>query len=102
MLLLRLVFATTVIVALSACGANRYCVVEQEYQRAEMVPELQPAEGLTLPQSPSALKLPARPASFVPFGTLSDSGSGVCLDKPPAFVEPPEPAPSDTAPAKAG
>lgn len=101
-MLLRLLFAGTVVLTLSACGANRYCVVEQEYQSAETVPELKSAEGLTLPQSPSALKLPPPPAERVPFGTVSDSGSGICLDKPPAFVEPPEQVPPETAPAKTG
>lgn len=99
-MLLRPVSAGLAALVLSACGANRYCVVEQEYQRAQTVPELQPADGLILPQSPSALRLPAAPAERLPFGTVNEEGAGVCLDKPPDFIEPPEEA-TPAPPAKA-
>lgn len=89
-MLLRLASAGLAGLLLSACGINRYCMVEQEYQRAQTVPDLRPVDGLALPYSPSALRLPPAPAERVPFGTAAEDGSGVCLDKPPEFIEPPE------------
>ncbi len=82
--------ASLLLVSLSgvaACSTNSYCLVEQDYQKAEIVPELQPVEGLAIPASPSALRLPDRPATVVPFGTKNKEGDGVCLDRPPAMPE---------------
>lgn len=90
MLFSRVLLLGASVLVLSACGANRYCVIDQPYQSAATVPELKPVEGLSLPQSPSALRLPAAPAERVPFGTLDADGMGVCLDKPPILVKPPE------------
>jgi uncharacterized lipoprotein len=67
---------------LAACSTNNYCLVEQDYQKAESVPELRSADGLAMPDSPSALRLPPAPASTVPFGFKGEEG-GVCLDQPP-------------------
>lgn len=83
------VIALALPLVLSACGANRYCLVEQEYQRAEVASELQPAEGLSLPESPSALRLPPAPAKPVPFGVANAKGVGNCLDKPPRLAAKP-------------
>jgi hypothetical protein len=72
--------------------------VEQEYQRAAIAPDLQPVEGLSLPESPSALRLPPAPAKNVPFGTEGPEGEGVCLDKPPRMAAPASsPAPATPA-----
>lgn len=88
-----LIVAPVVLAALlSACGASRYCVVEQEYQTAASVPELRPAGGLLLPESPSALRLPPAPANPEPFGVESADGFGICLDKPPGLQANTKPA----------
>lgn len=78
----------TVTLGLGACGANSYCLVPQSYERAETVPELKPVDGLEIPSSPSALRLPPQPADPVPFGRKAEDGSGVCLDKPPRLAAP--------------
>lgn len=77
--------------SLSACGVNKYCVTQQDYQIAGVVPELRPAAGLQLPDSPSALRLPPPPANRVPFGERAEDGTISCLDQPPPMppVEPP-------------
>lgn len=75
-------------VALSACGMNSYCLVEQDYQKAQVVPELQPVDGLEIPVSPSALRLPDAPADPAPFGQRAKDGSGMCLDRPPELTLP--------------
>lgn len=75
--------------AMSACGANSYCLVQQDYQKAKIVPELRAADGLEIPESPSALRLPAKPANAEPFGVRAADGQGVCLDKPPRLPDAP-------------
>lgn len=80
---------------LAACSTNSYCLVEQDYQKARVVPELRSAEGLTIPNSPSALRLPPEPTNPEAFGTADAEGAGVCLDKPPAMAQPAAPAPED-------
>lgn len=72
---------------LSACGVNRYCVTQQSYQVAGVVPELKPVGELDLPQSPSALRLPPPPANRVPFGEIGENGRVSCLDQPPSMPE---------------
>lgn len=74
--------------SLSACGVNSYCLVEQDYQKAQVVPELQPVDGLEIPVSPSALRLPDAPANPAPFGRAAEDGSGMCLDRPPELTLP--------------
>ncbi|MGQ0530821.1 MAG: hypothetical protein ACT4PG_13655 [Panacagrimonas sp.] len=81
---------------LSGCGVSAYCLVKQDYQSAEVVPELRPADGLAIPNSPSAMRLPPKPAQTVPFGTRAEDGSGVCLDKPPRLKVVPAAAETST------
>lgn len=94
MSLLRVPFLLACCAFIGACSSNSYCLVEQDYQKAEVVPELQAVAGLEMPNSPSALRLPARPATQVPFGTRDEEGGGVCLDKPPTIALPEQPVPA--------
>ncbi len=87
-MLLRVPILLVCLSGLAACTSNSYCLVDQDYQKAEIVPELRPVEGLVMPNSPSALRLPDRPAGAEPFGTKNSEGDGVCLDKPPAVALP--------------
>jgi len=91
--------------ALGACAANSYCKGEQSYEKAPSVPPLKPVEGLALPDSPSALKVPPPPANPVAYGeTVKDAdGDEVvrCLDKPPDMPAPKPEAPSTPAPGPA-
>lgn len=75
--------------ALQGCAANRYCIGEQPYQRAEDRPMLVAIDGLKLPESTNALRIPAQPPATVPFGTRDAKGDGVCLDKPPGMPKMP-------------
>lgn len=86
---------------LAGCSNTRRCEGEQPYQRAETLPAPAAVPGLTIPDSPSALRIPPPPPGAVPYGRkVEDGKSGTryeCLDTPPRL--PPEPAPAP-APAK--
>lgn len=93
---------------LAGCAASSYCTGEQKYQKARSVPALQGVEGVTLPDSATALKIPPPPERAVAYGevyTDEDGDEAVrCLDKPPAMppvtapVAAPAPAPAAPAP----
>ncbi|HEY1076132.1 MAG TPA: hypothetical protein VGE51_05545 [Fontimonas sp.] len=87
-----------VVATLGACGgAARHCTGELEYQKAETLPPPAAVEGLTVPQSPSALQIPPPPKSPVGFANQVTDAEGnpqtECLDMPPRMrvtEEPPE------------
>lgn len=92
---LSLSVAASAIALLSACAGNQTCNVDDaDYRKAAAIPPIQAAEGLNLPQSPSALKVPeitaaAKAAASQPYPR---KGKGTaCLDYPPEIVSP-EPA----------
>ncbi|MGH8481539.1 MAG: hypothetical protein ACRES8_03670 [Nevskiaceae bacterium] len=104
---MKLRFAILIaLLGLSGCAASTYCEGQQDYQRARSVPVLQPADGLRLPESEHALRIPPPPANAVPYGEVvrDEEGDEVvrCLDKPPVLAPlPPEPAEAPPAePAK--
>ena len=75
---------------LSACAGNQVCNADADYRKAAAIPAIQPAEGLKLPQSPSALKVPditpaaAQAAASQP---MPRKGKGTaCLDYPPGIA----------------
>jgi hypothetical protein len=87
------------ILALGGCAVASYCEGVQDYQRARSLPPVQPTDGLRVPESETALRIPPPPANPVPYGRIEkdEDGDDVvrCLDKPPALpplVLPPEPA----------
>ncbi len=71
---------------LAACATNSYCLRDQDYQIAQVAPELKPVDELRLPTTGSALRLPPPPENPQPFGVATEEGDGVCLDKPPRLV----------------
>ncbi|MGB0955506.1 MAG: hypothetical protein ACPGZP_05835 [Panacagrimonas sp.] len=81
----------------SACSSNRYCLSAQEYQGAADLPALQSAEGLKLPESPAALRIPPESPNAAPFGVRDEQGNGICLDQPPVLR-----LPADRPPRKKG
>jgi hypothetical protein len=94
------------LLALGGCAVGSYCEGQQDYQRAASVPVLQPAGGLKVPESESALRIPPPPAKAVPYGEVGKDEDGdevvMCLDKPPALPPlPPEPVAPPAAPAPA-
>ena len=88
--------ATTVL--LSACAGNQVCKDDADYRKAGAITPIQAAEGLSLPQSASALKVPdITPAAHVAAQQpLPKKGKGTaCLDYPPEIT------PSEAAPVPA-
>ena len=81
--------AVLVLLILGGCASNRYCVGEQDYEKAQTLPPLKSVEGLRLPETAAALRIPPPPAVQVPFGTEDADGNGVCLDRPPPLAAPP-------------
>lgn len=85
---------------LGGCGgASRHCVGEFEYQRAETLPPPTQVEGLTMPDSVAALRIPPPPAESVPYAREYPDPENPkktrvdCLDVPPRIrltQEPPE------------
>lgn len=92
---------------LAGCSTNRRCEGEQPYQSAETLPTPGQIPGLTVPESPSALRIPAAPAQPVPYGKKvadkkkGDSTHYECLDVPPRMVAPPEPPAASEPESKA-
>ena len=74
---------------LSACGSKSYCLREQKYDRVASIPVITGGDGLAIPTSPTALKVPPQPADVpdVPFGAKVRDAKGrtryACLDEPP-------------------
>ena len=101
---MKRLFALFPLLVLSGCAASSYCEGQQDYQRAPSVPALQPAGGLKVPESESALRIPPPPAKAVPYGEVLKDEDGddivVCLDKPPELPPlPPEPVAPPATPA---
>lgn len=74
------------VLSLVGCAQNSYCLVDQPYQSAKVVPELKPVGELNLPSTASSMRLPPRPENPIPFGRETEDGAGICLDKPPKLV----------------
>lgn len=74
--------ATAALALLSACASNEYCLKPQKYQGAANLPELRPVDGLQIPESASALRVPPEPENVVPFGEIDENGKAMCLDHP--------------------
>jgi len=80
----RLLIVCLVPLAASACASrNSYCLKPQKYDDAASLPPFQPVEGLTVPSSQTALRVPPLPANPVPFGQADAEGTIMCLDQPP-------------------
>ena len=86
---------------LAGCAASSYCEGDQDYADAASVPVIQPADGLQIKESNTALKIPPPPETKVPYGekVVNEKGKEVfsCLDQPPPLVLP-EPKPAADAP----
>jgi uncharacterized lipoprotein len=102
---LRLLASAVAVLMLSGCASNRYCSGDVSYQQAQTLPPPAAVEGLKMPDSPSALRIPPAPAKNVPFSTdVADAGKpgktrAECLDMPARMA--PRPAPAEEKPAAA-
>jgi hypothetical protein len=74
---------------LGACAAKSFCVQPQRYDHVASIPPMTATDGLNIPNSPTALKVPPPPAQDVPFGNrlVDPTHPGkleyACLDEPP-------------------
>lgn len=89
---------------LAACGTTRHCEGDFPYQRAQSLPPPAPVEGLSWPESPSAMKIPPPQATVVPYASPGQTDAKgkpqtQCLDVPPRMVSGTQPAKAP-APAK--
>lgn len=75
---------------LTACASNQVCNADADYRKAAAIPPIKAADGLALPQSASALKVPdITPAAAEAAATqpLPKKGKGTaCLDYPPEIA----------------
>jgi hypothetical protein len=107
--MIRLFLVSVVVGLLTGCTANRYCLADQPYSHEQSIPPIQSADGLKLPESSAALRIPPPPADPQPFGkkVRNEKGDEVveCLDQPPRMPKPVEekpaeaPRPADAKPA---
>lgn len=81
----------------SACAGNQVCEASADYRKAGAIPPIQPAGGLTLPSSASALKVPDLTPAAIEAAKQPPPRKGkgsACLDYPPELV------PSDSQAAR--
>jgi len=72
---------------LAACASNAHCRRPQDYQAAADRPPLTGLDGLELPESAGALRIPSPVESPVSFGQQTGDGWS-CLDIPPKLSLP--------------
>jgi len=76
---------------LTACASKSYCVKPQKYDHVASIPVITAGDGLNMPNSPTALRVPPAPAPAqdAPFGTriVDPKHKAItqyaCLDEPP-------------------
>lgn len=83
---------------LCGCASHSYCLGDQPYTHAKSVPPVQPVEGLKVPESNAALRIPPPPAETIPYGRKVKDAKGEekveCLDRPPPMPNEPAPNPA--------
>ena len=93
---------------LAGCSANRHCVGDFPYQRAATLAEPAPVEGLSMPESVSALRIPPPPEQAVPYAREmpdpDDPGATriSCLDVPPPMTVTPDSEAPEAGPTENG
>lgn len=91
-------------VLLGGCSSSRRCAGTPAYQKEATLPAPGPVEGLTVPESASALRIPDAPENSVPYGRkVKDPRGGSmyeCLDVPPRLNPPPVTEPANDNPPK--
>ena len=75
----------------AGCASKSYCMKEQKYDHVASIPPITGGEGLKIPNSPTALRVPPvpAPAQDAPFGSRvidpehPHRTDYACLDEPP-------------------
>lgn len=96
----------------AGCSPTRRCEKPQPYQSAETAPVPEAVDGITVPESPSALRIPPPAKNPVAYGTQRKDAKDPdklvyeCLDTPPRLrlqtapaAEPAKPAADAAKPA---
>jgi uncharacterized lipoprotein len=87
MSVVRLISLAGAVALLAGCGASRYCSGVQPYQTAVDLPPLATVEGLGVPESQAALRVPAGPTEGPGYAETYEDQRGRerirCLDMPP-------------------
>lgn len=99
---MKAVSACLAILLLSGCAAGGHCVGTFPYQEARLAPQLQPVDGIQVPESSAALRVPPPPEQVVPYASYTEDPARPgrprvsCLDVPPRLPQeqlvPPEDA----------
>ena len=90
----RIVVRVPVLLAVllsAGCASKSYCMKEQKYDHVASIPEITAGDGLKIPNSPTALRVPPAPspAQDAPYGSkVIDPAhphrrTYACLDEPP-------------------
>lgn len=87
----RLLTLIVAVVLISGCAARTRCAGDAEYQQAVTLSPPAGVDGLKMPESASALRIPPPPPAAAPLP------EGQCLETPPRMAE----VPADKAPEKA-
>lgn len=93
------ILALAAVALLSACASGGHCVGEFDYQKAASLPPATAVQGLAVPESASALRIPPPAAKPVPYAEFypdpedPEDRKVRCLDVPQAL---PEPKPEET------
>lgn len=75
----------------AGCSSKSYCMKEQKYDHVASIPPVTGGDGLKIPNSPTALRVPPAPppAQDAPFGSKvidpkhPHRTQYACLDEPP-------------------
>ncbi|HSW11243.1 MAG TPA: hypothetical protein VLI06_00295 [Solimonas sp.] len=77
------------VLVVAGCASRSPCQRDTEYQGAQSLPPPATVEGLKLPESAAALRIPPAPAKTVALA------EGECLQTPPRMAETPADKPAD-------
>ena len=83
---------------LGGCATKAYCMKEQKYDHIASIPPITGGEGLNIPNSPTALRVPPAPpeSQDAPFGSRvidpkhPHRTQYACLDEPPPMPPAPD------------
>ncbi len=88
-MLIRSLSLIAVIASIAACSSTRYCAREQSYEKSVSIPPIVAPEGLKLPATSTALKVPEPRGESLSFAYLTPDPAKPgknkvqCLDQPP-------------------
>lgn len=83
----QLLLAAVALLALSACSTTPECADDRGYLNAQTVPPIVGGNGITVPQSPAALRIPpAKEGETASVAPTNTNRRTACLDFPPEIA----------------